>query len=267
MKIQVGEVTLALDDAGSGPAVVLIHGFPLCRRMWRLQTRALVEAGFRVIAPDLRGFGDSSAPAGPYSMSVFADDIVGLLDKLGIGKAVIAGMSMGGYILLNLLERYPGRAAAALFVVTRAGADDEEGRARRTRLAHAIPEQGPQVVTDAFEAILFAEETPHRRPDLVREVGEWMRGAHPFGLEGGLLAMRDRKDFTPDLPLLDLPALVIGAEKDRAVPLEHSRILAGGLPRATLCTIPEAGHMANLEQPEAFNKCLLEFLRSLNLQI
>ncbi|MBE0596661.1 MAG: alpha/beta hydrolase, partial [Desulfuromonadales bacterium] len=131
MKVQLDDISLACDDVGSGPTVLLIHGFPLCRRMWQPQARALAAAGYRVIAPDLRGFGDSAAPAGPYSMSVFADDMIRLLDHLQIDKAVVGGMSMGGYVLLNLLERHPGRASAALFLVTRAGADDDAGKVKR----------------------------------------------------------------------------------------------------------------------------------------
>ncbi len=262
MQAAINDVSLAYDDSGSGPAIVLIHGFPLNRRMWQPQSKALAEAGFRVIVPDLRGFGESSAPAGPYSMSVFADDIVGLLDHLGIEKAMIAGMSMGGYVLFNLLERHPGRAAAAIFIVTRAGDDDYEGKARRTKLAHAVAEEGPQVVTDVFTDLVFAEATLARQPELVQKAAGWMRAVQPHGLQGGLLAMRDRKDFTPDLPALNLPALVIGAEKDRAIPIEQSRIIARGLPRATFCAIADAGHLANLEQPEAFNKCLLDFVRT-----
>ncbi len=263
MKGTVNGITLAWEDVGSGPAVILVHGFPLCRRMWQPQSEALVAAGFRIITPDLRGFGESNAPAGPYSMSLFADDIIGLMDHLRLEKAAIGGMSMGGYILFNLLERHPGRTAAALFLVTRAGADSDEGKASRTKMAHAVAEEGPQVVTDYFSELVFAEGTPARRPELARQVGEWMRTASPHGIEGALLAMRDRKDFTPDLPLLDIPSLVVGAEQDRAIPLEQSRLIARGLPRAAFCSIPEAGHMANLEQPEIFNRCLIDYLQSL----
>ncbi|MFA5516544.1 MAG: alpha/beta fold hydrolase [Desulfuromonadales bacterium] len=266
MQADINEVSLAFDDTGSGPAVILIHGFPLCRRMWRPQTKALTEAGFRVVAPDLRGFGESSAPAGPYSMSLFADDIIGLMDHLGLAQAVIGGMSMGGYVLFNLLERYPGRAAAALFLVTRAGGENEEGRTNRTRMAHAVAEEGPGVVTKVFSELVFADGTAERRPELVAQARGWMEAATPHGLEGALLAMRDRKDFMPDLALLDVPALVVGAEKDRAIPLEQSRRIAAGLPRATFRSIPEAGHLANLEQPEAFNRCLVDYLQNLHLR-
>ncbi len=263
MKTPLSDIRLAYDACGDGPPVVLIHGFPLCRKMWRPQLAPLAKAGFRVIVPDLRGFGESGAPDGPYSMSVFADDIVALLDALQIETAVVGGMSMGGYVLLNLLERHPGRVRAAMFLTTRAAADDEAGKARRTALAHAVQEQGPHVVTSAFEQILFAPGVAESRPELVNEVRAWMEATAPRGLEGGLLAMRDRKDFTPDLPLLDVPSLVVGAELDRTMSVDLSRAIARDLPRATLCIVPEAGHMANLEQPEAYNRCLIDFLQTL----
>jgi pimeloyl-ACP methyl ester carboxylesterase len=199
-------------------------------------------------------------------MELLADDVVGLLDHLGIEQAVIGGMSMGGYVLLDLLERHPRRAAAAMFLVTRAAADDEAGKGRRTALAAEVLSGRPEAVTGAFEAILFAAETPVRQPQLVAEVTGWMRATDPRALAGGLLAMRDRKDCVGRLPGFTLPALVVGAVADRAVPVEHSLVLADGLPNARLCLVPEAGHMANLERPEAFNRCLLEFLDSLELK-
>lgn len=263
MKALINDVHIAYDDQGSGPAVVLIHGFPLSRRMWHPQVKHLVEAGYRVITPDLRGFGESGAPDGPYSMSLYADDVVGLLDHLGIEIGIIGGMSMGGYVLLNLLERHPDRVSAALFLVTRATADDDAGKARRTKLAHAVDDQSPRIVTDFFSELVFAPGTYERRPELVEQVRGWMEGAHKRGLQGGLLAMRDRKDYSPDLPLLDFPSLVIGAEEDKAVPIEHARHIAERLPRATFCAIPNAGHMANLEEPEIFNRGLIDFLDGL----
>jgi len=265
MKAEVNGITLAYEEVGRGPAVVLIHGYPLCRRAWAPQAAALAAAGYRVVIPDLRGFGESGAPEGAYVMDAFADDVAALMDHLGIERAVVGGMSMGGYVLLNLLERHRQRVAAALFLVTRAAADDEPGRMRRTTLARDVLSGRPQSVTDAFAQILFAVETPLRHPELVEEVGKWMTATSPQGLAGGLLAMRDRKDYPDLLPTFDLPALVVGAAQDRAVPLEHSRLLAEGLPQGRLCVIDDAGHMANLERPEAVNACLLEFLDGLHL--
>ena len=254
---------MAYDDNGSGPALLLIHGFPLCRRMWHPQIKALVDAGFRVITPDLRGFGESDTPEGPYSMELFADDMVELLDHLGIEKAAVGGMSMGGYILFNLLERYAERISGACFITTRANADDEAGRERRLALARDVLKFGPQVVADAFEKLLFAEESLVERPKLVGEVYGWMTANDSRGIAGGLLAMRERKDYTPLLGSFNVPALAIGADGDKAAPPDNARTIAAGIPGCRLAIIPYAGHMANLENPGAFNAALLEFLRSL----
>ncbi|RNC71735.1 MAG: alpha/beta fold hydrolase [Desulfuromonadales bacterium] len=256
-------ITLAYDDHGSGQAVLLIHGFPLCRRMWHPQVQAVTGAGFRLVTPDLRGFGESDAPEGPYSMDLFADDVVELLDHLGIERAVIGGMSMGGYVLLNLLERYPERVRGALFITTRATADDEAGKARRLQLAQDVVKFGPQVVADAFVNLLFAEESLTERPKLVGEIYGWMAATDSRGLAGGLLAMRERKDYAPLLGSFTVPALAIGAVGDKAAPPANAEAIAAGIPGCRLCIVGEAGHMANLEHPGAFNNCLLDFLKSL----
>lgn len=265
MKAMINGMSLAYDDLGSGPAVVLLHGFPLSRRMWRPQIRSLTGAGYRLVLPDLRGFGESDAPDGPYSMDIFADDIIGLLDHLEIDRAVVGGMSMGGYVLFNLLERHLPRIAGACFLVTRAGADDEEGKARRLRLAREVREMGPQAVADVFTDILFAERSVTERPKLMSEVYGWIRGTDSRGLAGGLLAMRERKDYRDRLGEFTIPALAIGALEDRAAPPAEAKVIAAGIRSCDLCLIPEAGHMVNLEYPGAFNDCLLDFLRTLEL--
>lgn len=263
MKALINGITIGYDDSGSGPAVCLMHGFPLDRRMWRPQVDALTSAGYRVITPDLRGFGESDAPDGPYAMDIFADDLAALLGHLDIGRAIVGGMSMGGYVLLNLLERHPERVAAACFIVTRCGADDEAGKKRRISLAGEVMKSGPRIVADQFEKILFAPKTSRERPELAAEVYGWMMEKDVAGLAGGLLAMRGRKDYTALLCGLHLPSLVIGAEEDQAVPVENARTLSEGLPQSRICIIPGAGHLVNLEQPEAFNNCLIEYFRSL----
>jgi pimeloyl-ACP methyl ester carboxylesterase len=255
-------INLAFDDRGSGPAVVLIHGFPLNRQIWAPQLEALQDR-YRVIALDLRGFGESAAPEGTYTMDLFADDTIALLDRLGIREAVFCGMSMGGYVLFNLLERYPERVRAACFMVTRSGADDAAGKERRQLLAREAVSLGSRVVADAFAQILFAPATTATRPELVAQVCRWMTDIRATGLAGGLLAMKDRPDYTQRLGYFHCPCLVIGAAEDRAIPLAESRSLAAGLPAATLAVIPEAGHLASLENPRAVNKVLLDFLDAL----
>lgn len=254
--------TLSYEERGSGTPLLLIHGFPLSARIWREQLVAL-SGSFRVIAPDLRGFGKSEFPAGDCTMDDYADDLIGLLDRLGIEKAVVCGMSMGGYVLFNLLERYPTRVAAACFMVTRAGSDDSDGRKRRKLLAGEVLAKGATVVAAAFSKVLFAPQTATDRPELVADVMEIMLTAQPAGLAGGLLAMRERRDYRGGLGDCKLPTLVIGAADDMAMPPEESRQLAAEIPGSELHIIPAAGHMVMLEQPAEVNRLLHKFMTAL----
>lgn len=259
-----GETILTYDDHGAGVPVILIHGFPLNRHMWQPQVGPLAAAGCRVICPDLPGFGTSRLLDEPATIPGYADAVVALLDRLGIERAVVGGMSMGGYVLLSLADRFPERLLGAMYLVTRAAADDAAGKDKRTALVAAVRNGNLQAVPEAFLQVLFAPATLTQNPQLVAQVGQWMAATSAEGVVGGLLAMRDRADFLDRLPELDLPSLVVGAEQDLAVPPAHARQLAAGLPRARLQILPGAGHMANLEQPERFNRVLLEFLASLS---
>lgn len=260
MKLTINDITMAYDDCGEGPALLLIHGFPLNRQMWQPQLLPLSGAGYRVIAPDLRGFGASDAPLDGYSMDGFADDLIALLDALKIERAVVGGMSMGGYILMNLLERYPERIGAACFIATKSSADDEAGRARRSAMAAEAERLGANPIIKIFAELLFASDTMQTRPELIARVTSWMRDTNPRALAGGLLAMRDRKDYTPLLPGFRQPSLVVAGAEDRAASPNAVELLIAGLPRCESRIIQQAGHMVNMEQPEAFNATLLEFL-------
>ena len=249
------------DDIGSGPAVLLMHGFPLNRALWRPQQADLVAAGYRVVAPDLRGFGESDETDAPCSMDQFADDMVALLEHLEVAQAVVVGMSMGGYLLFNLLERYPQYVAAAVFLVTSSVADDETVRLQRLQLAEDCRKYGPQTVADRLHPALFAPGTLETRPKLGEEVYRWMVNTGSRGLVAGLLAMRDRRDATPLLSCITTPTLVIGAAEDQTCPLEHARMIANGISGSRFVVIEDAGHLANLEQPNQVNHYLLDFLR------
>jgi 3-oxoadipate enol-lactonase len=263
MKADINGSILAYGDRGNGLPLVLIHGYPLCRKMWRPQAEKLAKAGCRVITPDLRGFGESGSSFGTVNMDVYADDTVALMDHLGIDKAVVGGMSMGGYVLLNLLERYPERVAATIFIATKAGGDDDAGKARRTALAEACHTQGILPVTEVFRKILFAPATLKDNPELVDEVVGWINANAPLGAAAGLISMRDRKDYVDRLGSFSQPALVIGADQDQVIAVELLHAIAEGLPDAELCILHGGGHLVNLEQPEGFNEAILEFLSGL----
>jgi pimeloyl-ACP methyl ester carboxylesterase len=261
MQAELNGIQLAYDEAGQGPAVLLIHGFPLGRQMWQPQVQALAGAGFRAVAPDLRGFGESEPGTEVGATDLMADDLIALLDHLGIEKAVVGGMSMGGYVMLNLLARYPERFSAACFIVTRADADDETARGKRGHLISEIQAGRPEVVPNAFTPLIFADRTVADRPELVDEVRGWMTATSPAGFVVGLEAIRDRGDSSALLPQLKIPVLVLGAKEDKAIPPEISQDMAEQIPGAKLCMVAGAGHMVNIEQPDAFNAALLDFLR------
>ena len=262
MQSIINGLKLGYEDFGSGPAVMLIHGFPLQRQMWRPQVEPLVDAGYRVILPDLRGFGASESGAGT-SMDRYADDLIALLDFLGIDQAVIGGMSMGGYVLFNMLERSPQRFHAALFIVTRAAADDIAGKAKRDAMIAAVETGDLDLVPEIFAELLFAPKTLREQPQLVAEVLKWMQAAHPKSLTAALAAMRDRADYLDRLHQFSLPSLVLGGREDKAIPTEHFDALVAGLPNATSALIEDAGHLVNLECPVAFNAALIDFLKRL----
>jgi pimeloyl-ACP methyl ester carboxylesterase len=160
-----------------------------------------------------------------------------------------------------MLERHPRRIAAAAFLQTKPTADDESARAKRTALVEKVKAGHPEAVADTFTDLIFAQGTLQQRPDLVRQVRQWMLDTPPAGLAGALIAMRERRDYSADLEQIAVPSLVVGGEQDRAIPVDAIKAFAAALPRSTSCLIAEAGHMANLERPEEFNRCLLDFLQ------
>lgn len=266
MKTTVNGIGLGYDDVGAGPAVVLLHGFPMTRRMWDPQVESLAAAGYRVILPDLRGFGESECGEAGYDVSTFADDIVGLLNYLGIGRAVIGGISMGGDVLLNLLERYRRRIVAAGLFATRSRAFDGAEKVLRCERGGIVLSGDKQTVADTLISHLFAEKTLSERPELIEKVRNWIKGTDSRVLTAGILALRNRKDYTALRRTFDLPVLMVGAEHDRWVRSEHIRFLASALPCCSSCIIPGAGHLVNMERPAEFNDCLLDFLKGLTLR-
>lgn len=257
---------LSYTDKGKGPVLLLIHGFPLCKKMWSDQVDFFAAKGYRVIAPDLRGFGESPCNNDfSFDMNSLADDVVDLMDCLSVDKAVVGGMSMGGYILLNLMDRHFSRLDAAIFIVTRSEGDDEKGRQRRTELAGYVDSGDVSLVHDAFESVLFGPTVKNDKAYIVPQVRRWMEAADKRALAGALRGMRDRHDYKNELGRFELPTLVIGAELDICISPDSSASIAKGLPDAILHIIKDVGHMANMEAPEDFNAIVLDFLKRVHV--
>lgn len=259
------EHVVAYDDDGVGPAVVLIHGYGMCRKMWKKQRECLSAAGFRVIAPDLRGFGDSGDSDGVSSLSCWADDIIAFLDYLGVGRAFFCGMSFGGYVLFDLVDRYSCRVAGACFAMTRSSRASDTERAQRTAVVELF-QRGEK--ESAIKALVLLgrdhkKKLNQEQMSVLSEVLRWLRNTSPAVLAGALLAMRDREDYTAKMQCRSFPVLIIGAELDSVVSPSDSQFLASMLPEATCKILPGVGHFANMEQPALFNRCLLQFLNDL----
>ena len=252
---------LAHADVGRGLPVVLLHAFPLNRSMWEPQIAALLGE-CRCIVPDLRGFGNSPQ-SGPYSMDTYADDVIALLDALLIEQAVIAGLSMGGYVALNIWRRHRRRVRALVLADTRAAADTPEATQKRTDLIALARSEGAAAVADKQITGLIGRSTREKQPELVDRIRSLMAGESVEGIVGALEAMRSRPDSTPLLGDIDVPTLVVVGEEDAITPVKGARAMHGAIPGSRLEIVPEAGHLSNLERPAAFNAALSDFVGSL----
>jgi pimeloyl-ACP methyl ester carboxylesterase len=254
--------SISFDDVGQGPAVLLLHAFPLSRLMWRPQLEALQDR-YRVVAPDLRGFGASSGFVGPPSVETMADDAARLLDELKVDQAVVGGLSMGGYVALAFARRHAGRLRGLILADTRAEPDDEAGRANRDRLIAEASGSTGAVFIESMLPKLVGATTLGQRPEVVAEVRHIAAGQVAAGIVGALKALRDRPDARGGLAAIAVPTLVIVGSEDVLTPPAVARELAGRIGGARLEEIDGAGHLSNLEQPQRFNAAVRAFLGGL----
>ena len=259
---------LAYDDDGSGPAIVLLHGYPFDRSMWREQIDFLSAKGYRVVAPDLRGFGETVAQneADPTitTMADMARDVAALMDELKIDQATICGLSMGGYVAFEFVQLFPSRVRALVLAGTRAPADNEHEKQARAQQVEQILAQGMDGIAEASVPKLLAPLTLTEKPEVVARVREMILRANPEGAAAAQRGMAARRDYSGDLPRINVPALVIVGRQDPIRPVADAEFMQRGLSRARLLIVEDAAHMTNLEQPSVFNGALLEFLRSIH---
>ncbi|WP_447979240.1 alpha/beta fold hydrolase [Candidatus Nitrospira bockiana] len=255
-------VELAYTDEGRGIPIVFLHAFPLSRAMWDPQ-RAALSRRCRVIALDLRGHGESAPLTGPFTLDDLADDVNGLLAHLSIPQAVLAGLSMGGYVAFAFCRRHAARLKALILADTRAQADTPEGREGRFKMIEAAETRGPEAVAEEMLPKLLSPKTRDGRPDLVARVRSIILGTPVATIAADLKAMAARPDSTPMLATIACPTLVLVGEEDRATPPSDARLMAAGIPGARLVTIPEAAHLANVEAPDRFNDAVASFLQEI----
>jgi pimeloyl-ACP methyl ester carboxylesterase len=255
-------IKMTFDDTGRGTALLLLHGFPLNRSMWGGQAEAL-GGEFRVVAPDLRGQGETPLGGDALTMQEMAEDVAALLDELNLGRVVLGGLSMGGYVAFEFFRRFPERVHALVLADTRPQADTEDGRRAREENARRALKDGMGPIVDSMLPKLLAAGTLERRPDVVGRVREMMLAAKPEGAAAALRAMAVRRDQTDLLPSIDVPTLVVVGREDALTPPADAEALSAGIEGSRLAVIEGAGHLSNVERPEEFNRALVDFLRGL----
>ncbi|MEV1024203.1 alpha/beta fold hydrolase [Streptomyces sp. NPDC050264] len=263
-QLTVAGATLRYDDLGprDGVVVVLVHGHPFDRTLWQPQAAALTAAGYRVLTPDLRGYGESDVTPGSVPLSRFAEDAAALLDHLGVERAVVGGVSMGGQIAMEFHLRHPRRTRALVLSDTSAPAETAEGRAFRNRLADRLLAEGMGGYADEVIDKMLAAYNVTALPDVAERVLGMMRATDPRGAAAALRGRAERPDYRDSLAAARVPALVVVGADDVYTPVAEAESIARLVPDATLAVIEKAGHLPGAERPEQFNSVLLDFLRT-----
>jgi pimeloyl-ACP methyl ester carboxylesterase len=259
--VHVNGVDLRVLVQGEGSPLVFVHGFPLDHSMWRWQLGQFTRT-HRVIAPDLRGFGESDVTEGRVTMEQFADDLAAMLDELHVTEPIVlCGLSMGGYIAFEFVRKHPWRLAGLILCDTRAGADSAEARQQRLATADRVLSEGPSVIADSMVSRLFGQKTRREQPQVVEQTQRLILGTPRMGIAAAALGMADRRDMTGFLPEISVRTLAIAGEEDELTPAAEMKQMAEAIPGAEFVTIPAAGHMAPLEASGAVNAAIQKFLK------
>jgi pimeloyl-ACP methyl ester carboxylesterase len=251
-------------NAQRGDVLVLLHAFPVHGGMWR-EVMEGVPATWRVIAPDFRGFGGSggagaAGETGALSIEGLADDVQAMVEQLGLGRVVLAGLSMGGYVALAFARKYPRSLRGLILLDTKAGADTAEGKENRDRMIAIARETGAKPIAQAMLGKMIPAETANHRPRLVQELVEMMESTRPETIAAALAAMRDRPDRTGELASIHVPTLIGVGDQDEITPVAVAKEMASRIPGARLKVFTGSGHMSAMEQPSQVAAAVTEFL-------
>jgi 3-oxoadipate enol-lactonase len=248
-----GGTEVHYQDIGSGrEAIVLLHAFPLHSGMWSRQIEAMKKR-YRLIAPDYPGLGKSAPGPATVTMEILAEIVTGLLERLSVTRAIFTGLSMGGYLCFELYRRAPSLFRGLALCDTRAGADTPEGAQNRERFAESAIAKGLPWVADEMTPKLLG---PQPDAAVVREVRRLIAEGTPAGVAAAQRGMAKRPDSVPTLAKITCPTLVVVGEQDSLTPPLESEKMAAAVKGAKLVKISAAGHLANIEQPNAFGEAL-----------
>jgi 3-oxoadipate enol-lactonase len=239
--------------------VVFLHGFPFSHEMWDPQINTVSDS-YYIITYDIRGHGASDAGDGQYTIEFFVDDLAALLDHLRIQRAILCGLSMGGYIALRMFERFPSRVQGLILCDTKSAADTNEAKIKRAAAIQAIRQHGVRTFAETFLKSVFWKETFNSNPKAIDIIRELIITNSPLGICGTELALAARTDTTHVLPTIQVPTLVMAGEHDILITPSETEDLSKAIPGSELHIIPNAAHISNLENSPEFNRVLLEFL-------
>ena len=242
----------------SGRPVVFIHGFPFSQEMWNPQVLPL-SFDYRVITYDIRGHGESDVGDGQYLIEFFVDDFIGLLDHLKVDRAIVVGLSMGGYIALRAIERNPERFRALVLCDTRSEADSNQGKIKRALNVRLVKTEGVRKFAEEFVDTIFTPETFKTKPNTVKSIQEIIEKTSPISIAGTLVALAARTDTTPSLSKIIVPTLILVGEHDALTPVTSAESMHEKIRNSEFHIIPKAAHMSNLENPDEFNQHLVKF--------
>ncbi len=254
---------LSYNDVGEGTIpIIFLHGYPFDKTMWDGQLDAL-KASYHVIACDIRGFGKSTDEQSPLSMELFADDLIQFMNQLSISKAIICGLSMGGFIALNALQRFPERFKALILCDTQCIADTPEVKEKRYKIIAEIATEGVAGFNEGFVKSVFHQDSLTNKKALVDQLSRVVFSNSEHIITEGLKALAERSETCSRLQEISVPTLIICGSADQVTPLAQSESMHASIEGSELRVIDQAGHVSNLEQADTFNKHLLDFLTGL----
>jgi pimeloyl-ACP methyl ester carboxylesterase len=260
--VRVNNLDVAYNDHGDGDIpIVLLHGFPLDKRMWESQVQAL-SGEFRIITPDLRGHGESQVTPGPYTMELLAEDVKSFLDAMNLQQVVLGGFSMAGYVAFSFYRKYPERVNSLMLLDTRPQPDSEDGKKGREDMAQLAEREGAGPIAERLIPRLLSADTVANRQDIVNTVSAMINQCPVDGIAGDLRGMALRGDSSDLLSQISVPTLIVVGDQDAITPPAESQNMASIIPSSTLVEISGAGHLSNLENPDEFNKGIHDFLHN-----
>lgn len=253
-------ITIGYDDRGRGEPLVLIHGHPFDRSMWRPQAEYFSQRGWRVIVPDLRGYGETTVAPATTVWATFARDVAALLDHLDVERIVLVGLSIGGQIAMEFYRLFPDRVRGIVLVDTSPRAETPGGKKARHDLAERLLREGMNAYADEVLPRMITPDNIRALPDVAGHVLDMMRSTSPGGAAAALRARAERPDYLEMLGGMAVPALIVVGRDDAFTPISDAQLMHEGIPGATLAVVKGAGHMPNLERPTEFNAALEAFL-------